>query len=79
MPRFICPKCGEDNVDVQVIAWARVSANSHDNVETDITDAEDGDQEWGCDSPMRCRDCGFCGQVELFDTEPAEDDEEVAS
>ena len=76
-PRFKCPECGGLDMDVAVSAWARVTSNSNDNVETDITNALNGDQEWDGDSHMQCRDCDHQGVVNDFERDQQEDEDEA--
>jgi len=75
MSLFECPKCGSDNIEVQISTWAKL-IQSDDNVETDAYDSHNGDHEWDGDSQMYCCECDHRGKASTFSTDTLEEDEE---
>jgi len=58
-----CPKCGnEDQLDVQAKLWIRLCEDG-----TDADASEDGNHEFGAESPAQCCACGHCGTVREFE------------
>jgi len=74
--KYECPECGGTNLDVSVSVWARLLQNVSGECETDVTDGMIGDQEWGDESQMLCRDCGHCAIVATFISGKEAEDEE---
>ncbi len=71
-----CPKCGENDLDVQISTWARL-AQDGEEISTDADDAQNGDHEWDEKSLMQCRDCGHCEASKAFGVEGTEPEEEA--
>lgn len=60
---WICPKCGSDNLSVEVKVRARL-IQYPENFETEL---EDGDHEWDGASTMTCNGCKHMSRVSDFD------------
>jgi len=57
-----CPKCGGcDEIDVLAQVWIRLCEDG-----TDADTSENGDHEFGEDSPVSCGGCGHAGTVKQF-------------
>jgi len=60
-----CPKCrATDQIDIAATVWLRVTEDG-----TDADQSEDGNHEFGPDSPVTCSACGFTGRLHDFDQE----------
>jgi hypothetical protein len=59
-----CPKCGSEDIDVKITAWARVSDGGAE---------VRGEPEWDEDSDAECADCGHEGVVGDFEEEAVEE------
>jgi hypothetical protein len=56
------PKCGaSDEIDIAATVWVRLC---HDG--TDVTEAANGDHEWGDHSASVCGSCGHHGDAAEF-------------
>lgn len=66
-----CPKCHSDNLDIEIVTWARLNQNPGcpDDFSTDADDGQNGDHEWDGDSGMQCRDCGHTAKVIDFEAD----------
>jgi len=64
---YRCPKCKSDRLEVVVTVWARLTQDLNGDIGTCISEARDDSQDWGENSPMRCRDCGHSGKAGSFD------------
>jgi len=67
MNAYQCPKCGSESLDVTVITDAFLRQGSCEWFGTDVTESQDGDQEWDENSPMKCRECFHLGYAHEFD------------
>lgn len=73
---YRCPKCKDDNLEVQITTWARFTQDEDGEFSTDPNAAECCDHEWDERSQMRCRDCdhyGTAGEFEVADAAREED------
>lgn len=69
MSDYVCPQCGDDQLEVVVQVWARLWQDTvEDNVETDLDEASDTSHYFGDHSLMRCLECDYSGKaIEFFD------------
>jgi len=57
-----CPICGaSDEIDIAATVWVRLCHGG-----TDVTEAANGDHEWGDQSASVCGSCGHHGAVAEF-------------
>lgn len=61
-----CPNCGCNHLKVEITQFADVEFGEEDH---DVTDGPYGDLEWGDDSTVVCKDCGWCGTLKQCETE----------
>lgn len=64
MTTYKCPKCGSQDLKVEV---SGLSGLVQENDEVSVTASKDYD--WGGDSYMRCEDCGFDSIASVFKAE----------
>lgn len=64
---YLCPTCRASDLDVSVTMWARLIQDG-DDFQTLDGECEDGSHEWTSTSLMRCRDCGYTGIADDFET-----------
>jgi len=64
--RWACPECGSDNLEVFVLARARLIQTDDGDVEFDMFDVSERSLEWGEKSQMECGDCNHCDTAEWF-------------
>ncbi len=64
-PTWKCPHCGSEDLLVVVKVTAKLT-QYEGNFETDV---DDSDHEWGGDSRMDCRSCGFSSNARRFEVE----------
>lgn len=56
---MICPKCGEDNIRVQVTFQGHVDIAGGKDWE--VVESEPGDSYWENDSDAECLECNYTG------------------
>src|SRR5262245_28297514 len=65
-PRYACPQCSSDRLEVSVSCWARLIQRDSGHLETDVTEAQDGSHEWTDESTMHCASCGCSATAAEF-------------
>lgn len=57
-----CPRCNSEDLTVCISTVAKLTQHAEDDFDTDVV----GDHEWGDESHMTCRDCGYASPSKAF-------------
>lgn len=63
---YCCPRCGSEDLDVLVEAWARLYQESGEVTGTCTDESRDAAHNWGAESMMECGKCDYQAPSKMF-------------